>query len=463
MSPASAQGALQDLGTLGGLAAHARDVSADGSVVVGWSWTTNGIERAFRWDTATGMTDIGSLAGGYSRAYGVSADGSVIVGWSWTSFGEGHAFRWDAATGMQDLGTLGPGSSTAYDVSPDGSVIVGESTNASGQTVAFRWTSAAGMQSLGILPGTQHSSARSVSDDGSVIVGGAYEFNTVISAFRWTEAAGMQTLDVPGWAHGVSGDGSIVVGEAFESLGSSQAFRWTEATGPTRLGMLPGTSYSSAFGISTDGSVIVGDCPFVVLPPGRAFRWTGAGGMQRLGAVPNGFLAAARRVNSDGSVVIGELVNPQGQYRAFRWTSSEVGTRYCPPAANSTGRGSLLNVLGSQQVADRDVTLAAEFLPQHSFGHFLASRHQGAPIVITGSQGPLCLGGFIGRLVGPGQVVDSGATGTFSIDLDITAMPALFGTVAIQPGETWNFQAWHRDMNPMPTSNFTDAVSVTFL
>ena len=32
----------------------------------------------------------------------------------------------------------------------------------------------------------------------------------------------------------------------------------------------------------------------------------------------------------------------------------------------------------------------------------------------------------------------------------------------VLPGDTWNFQAWFRDMNPGPTSNFTDGVAVTF-
>ena len=30
------------------------------------------------------------------------------------------------------------------------------------------------------------------------------------------------------------------------------------------------------------------------------------------------------------------------------------------------------------------------------------------------------------------------------------------------PGQTWNFQAWYRDANPTVTSNFTDAVGITF-
>ena len=34
--------------------------------------------------------------------------------------------------------------------------------------------------------------------------------------------------------------------------------------------------------------------------------------------------------------------------------------------------------------------------------------------------------------------------------------------VAIQPGETWNFQLWYRDNNPQTTSNFTDAISIFF-
>ena len=29
-------------------------------------------------------------------------------------------------------------------------------------------------------------------------------------------------------------------------------------------------------------------------------------------------------------------------------------------------------------------------------------------------------------------------------------------------GETWNFTTWYRDVNPTPTSNFTDAISVLF-
>ncbi|MFT7679775.1 MAG: hypothetical protein ACI8QC_003780, partial [Planctomycetota bacterium] len=46
---------------------------------------------------------------------------------------------------------------------------------------------------------------------------------------------------------------------------------------------------------------------------------------------------------------------------------------------------------------------------------------------------------------------------------DLTALPAPFGgPIMVMPGDTWNFTAWFRDANPINTSNFTDAVEITF-
>ncbi|MDA1266835.1 MAG: hypothetical protein O2816_17280, partial [Planctomycetota bacterium] len=61
------------------------------------------------------------------------------------------------------------------------------------------------------------------------------------------------------------------------------------------------------------------------------------------------------------------------------------------------------------------------------------------------------------------DIMDSGATGEFSLQLNLSAVPTPLGDVAIQPGETWYWQAWYRDNNPAPTSNFTDGVCITFL
>jgi len=51
---------------------------------------------------------------------------------------------------------------------------------------------------------------------------------------------------------------------------------------------------------------------------------------------------------------------------------------------------------------------------------------------------------------------------TLSLDVEVTAVPTPFGSVVAQPGETWLFQAWHRDMNLVFTSHRTDAESVNF-
>ena len=80
-----------------------------------------------------------------------------------------------------------------------------------------------------------------------------------------------------------------------------------------------------------------------------------------------------------------------------------------------------------------------------------------------GSYGVLCLGGAIGRFVGPGQVQGATASGTISLTLDLTQLPTANGLVGAGAGETWNFQAWYRDVSGgVVGSNFTDGVSVVF-
>ncbi|MEZ6020927.1 MAG: hypothetical protein R3F17_12725 [Planctomycetota bacterium] len=47
--------------------------------------------------------------------------------------------------------------------------------------------------------------------------------------------------------------------------------------------------------------------------------------------------------------------------------------------------------------------------------------------------------------------------------LDLTQTPTPSVPVAVQAGETWNFQAWYRDfIGGQSVSNFTDAISIAF-
>ena len=75
-------------------------ISADGSVIVG-----NSGSQAFRWTQEDGMIGLGSLGGTFSTADGVSADGSVVVGYSNHPNGyQIEAFRWTQVDGMLGLG-----------------------------------------------------------------------------------------------------------------------------------------------------------------------------------------------------------------------------------------------------------------------------------------------------------------------------------------------------------------------
>ncbi|HUW18384.1 MAG TPA: hypothetical protein VMW16_03705 [Sedimentisphaerales bacterium] len=257
----TAEDGMQNLGYLSGEnTTEATGVSANGSIVVGWSQKTgSGDVEAFRWTESAGMVGLGDLAGGpfLSYGYGVSADGSAVVGTSWSASGF-EAFRWTEPGGMVGLGDLPGGEfySQAYGISADGSVVVGGSAGASDG--AFRWTESGGMVGLGDLPGSIATTAFAVSRDGSVVVGRAH-MSSHTEAFRWTESEGMVSLG-GGSAMAVSADGSVVVG--------SGAFIWDECHGRRSIqdmlentfGLnLTGWTLNSATGISADGLTIVGN------------------------------------------------------------------------------------------------------------------------------------------------------------------------------------------------------------
>jgi probable HAF family extracellular repeat protein len=334
---------FQGLGDLGGSSSRTYGISADGSVVVGESYSPSGKE-SFRWTSAGGMTGLGDLPGGdfYSTARGVSADGSVVVGFGTSASGY-EAFRWTAADGLTPLGDLPGGSfdSRAWAISADGSTIVGGSSSSSGLET-FRWTSATGMTALGYLPGGDlWGEAYAVSADGSVVFGESGSSPGPWEAFRWTSTDGMTGMgDLPGGivssrAHDVSADGSVVIGSGYSDSGH-EACRWSSADGLTGLGDFPGGDFwSEAYGVSADGSVIVGfgTSDVISLPEleGEAFYWTPEGGMQNLkdmltdcGLDLTGWtLKVARDVSADGSTIVGYGTNPQGQREAWIATVPE--------------------------------------------------------------------------------------------------------------------------------------------
>jgi probable HAF family extracellular repeat protein len=187
---------------------------------------------------------------------------------------------------------------------------------------------AASFQGLGDLPGGDFESfAFDVSADGSTVVGRSssiaevydsseddYLQSEVIEAFRWTKEGGMEGLGLLGGdfssAYGVSADGSVVVGDNYDRT----TFRWTKESG-MQFGPM-----SNVYGISADGSTVVGrerkNGSFV------ASRWTQEGGTQELGYLTDDeFYSEATAVSADGSIVVGTDIS--SVYNAFRWTQDE--------------------------------------------------------------------------------------------------------------------------------------------
>ncbi len=85
-----------------------------------------------------------------------------------------------------------------------------------------------------------------------------------------------------------------------------------------------------------------------------------------------------------------------------------------------------------------DVTHTARHLPVHSIGVFVTSLAQAPGAGLSNSQGTLCLGGDLGRFVGPGRIQSAGFHGAIALNIDLNARPTSWSLVSVLPGETWN-------------------------
>lgn len=162
----------------------------------------------------------------------------------------------------------------------------------------------------------------------------------------------------------------------------------------------------------------------------------------------------------DETVAAVNFGSPKGV--ALVTSAAPIGVSECGPAvANSTGVPAEIQAFGAMSVGANDVLVRASSMPLNTFGIFAVSQGLSQTgITPPGSDGRLCLNGAIGRY---NTVLNSGAEGAFELAIDLTAVPQGAGTVAVIAGETWAFQGWFRDANPTATSNFTDAVAITFV
>ncbi|MEM9801793.1 MAG: hypothetical protein AAGA20_15820 [Planctomycetota bacterium] len=181
-------------------------------------------------------------------------------------------------------------------------------------------------------------------------------------------------------------------------------------------------------------------------------------------------------LSSDSGLVVWyrDLDNPGGEVRGSRVHAETVygrpdravGRQYCSAnthSGNVTQYGpdtSWLWISGNASV-QREHRAYCVGMPDNTFGYLICSTTQGNVNMPAGSRGRLCLGGSVGRYTD--QIRSSGTAGEIVTFVDPDRVPQPNGNVAVQPGETWNFQLWHRDAFITPTSNFSNACSVEFL
>jgi len=297
----SAQPSFQGLGWSESCA-HA--VSADGKVVVGYRSLGGSDAEAFRWTAAGGMEGLGDLPGGRfsSSAESVSGDGTVIVGSGSVAQNNQHAFRWTPSQGMVDIHVPAYGTNSyASSVSDNGALVVGAAGTNS--LTGFRWGVITGPFSLTDVEPNANA-------DGSVIAGSSDS-----KPVRWLVAPnGQMTRDFVSSASGlcsdISPDGNIAVG----TIGG-KAFRWRALDGLLNIHDTSGVwTGSLAFGVSADGSRVVGQGNIFNLNGDQAFIWDEANGMRRLEDVlQNDFgldlsgwtLTIAFAVSDDGKTIVG--------------------------------------------------------------------------------------------------------------------------------------------------------------
>lgn len=166
--------------------------------------------------------------------------------------------------------------------------------------------------------------ANDVTPDGTVVVG-TWNFG---DGFIWRWQTDPAPTIIPGGdVVGVSDDGTVVCGNAFDaSVGTAVASIWTAAGGWQHLPWLPGapcgSSYSTAYDISGDGTAVVGlgwnGCDAV------GFRWTAATGTQALQSLANGTNRCSA-ISGDGSAMGGFAQGTSNRTPAF-WDGTTAGT-----------------------------------------------------------------------------------------------------------------------------------------
>ncbi len=220
--------------------------------------------------------------------------------------------------------------------------------------VGFLWSPASG-SSVFAIPISQYFNdniqfVQEISDQATVVGTDIFTNTFRNFPFRWTEESGFQFLPTPGaqWngsALTVSSDGSIIAGAVQQGFSNpSQAARWIQGV----LDVVgPQSSWSIAYDLSADGSVMVGE----IGPDSatlEAERWI-QGDPQGLAAVPGETFSTAQFSSDDGSIAIG-WATVGGRNVLARWDGSGAAVGFAPPGALSVETIHAINPAGTAVV-----------------------------------------------------------------------------------------------------------------
>jgi probable HAF family extracellular repeat protein len=275
-----------------------------GGVVLGWL----GGARVEAY--AQSLLWLGALDGRASEARGVSADGTVVVGIHYNQNDNPRAFRWTRIGGMELLPNLGGLTSAAHAVSADGVLTVGWADDERGYPRAALWIEDGG--GFFPTPFPIFSEAYAIDPDTTHFAGYAYNRSYTQAACLWDGGIYQDLGVLPGsaWseARGLSENGQVAAG--FSSVGNDRKpVRWVNGV-IQPLGY-PQLRSGWAAGVSVDGRIIAGTVQ-TLWGETFAVRWVD-GAPQTLGRLPDYSFVGG--IAADGQTVVGE-----GGFRAFRWT-----------------------------------------------------------------------------------------------------------------------------------------------
>jgi probable HAF family extracellular repeat protein len=247
-------GTLTSLGVLSGGESVAYASSSDGAVVVGDARLSATQTVGFRWSSNNIEALELASYGTYSTARDISDDGSVIVGWGDRDL-EQRALVWTNLV-VATRGSIDPLYFNA--VTPSGSIYAGKMVSA---PMVYESSST----ELGLLNGYTGGEVLALTQSGSTRGVGYLNGGSNERAVRWTlggDAVDLGTLAGASRALGISADGTTIVGTS-----NNQAFIWDSDNGMRALETvlsdagvdLDGWALQSATGVSADGETVVGN------------------------------------------------------------------------------------------------------------------------------------------------------------------------------------------------------------